>query len=395
MTILTIILCGVVVAKDDCITHPGQATPGCLKKNIPCDIDKCSWCQGNTCIECLPRYFMDFNLTSCQKCTKGCSICIGPGPLDCVEASSGHILHKSGKVTTCKQPGCSTCIPHPDKKQKSPLCALCKPGYFPQPDHSNAEGMHFHCTKCKGDNCLYCDRNPSKCEGCKRGFKLRKGVCEKVVVSGECKKRARDGVCLDCPIGEQYSYFRNRCVKCGEGCEPCSDDNECRSCVSGYFYDKKSKSCVPCNVPGCKSCLDNAELCDTCLLGKYFDLKQRKCLNCHSDCSACTGPNPTDCLLCKPGKRYQSIIYVDAPDKAYKAAKDKMKSMIGNKIKSKYFLEVNLHPFEERRCVDKCLTKDAYPGRFKGTLPSYSHAQCPALNVLHEQAVVADEQDDL
>lgn len=94
--------------------------------------------------------------------------------------------------------------------------------------------------------------------------------------------------------GSRENNGRLRCKECPHGCIQCRSPNLCLKCGVGWntlIYGRspmKGKACVR-----------------HCWKHYYLDEKARRCLPCSQACSACDGPERTDCLRC----HYPKIVY--------------------------------------------------------------------------------------
>jgi len=109
----------------------------------------------------------------------------------------------------------------------------------------------------------------------------------------------------------------------------------------------------------------------------------------------CTGPKDTDCLLCPVKRKLQSIIYVGGPVKAFTEASEKMIKLSEGSNQLRNYLKTNLHPFEDRKCVKKCLTGKEFKKKYLGFLPRQTLVQCNTIKVLHPRYGEEEDQPDL
>lgn len=274
----------------------------CLKCEENCDI--CN--DDKECLECTSEWFL-FNKhcnkpcplftyqsnKECKYCTDSekCRICDQSNPNDCLQCNSG-ILYQKRCINRC-----------PNKT------------YFSQQLKT--------CDNCI-DNCTQCS-NSQSCLKCDAGF---------VVLDGKCINK--------CPFG--YVQINDLCVKCGKGCETCTDYdiNKCLSCqdslkfLNGICYsscpfgtfiekDKNDKEfCKKCNST-CASC-QSSSVCLTCQ--PQFLLYNNQCINTcpegtvnsngicvqcsDKNCMKCHENDIGTCLVCKKnsyllnGKCYSS-----------------------------------------------------------------------------------------
>ena len=186
---------------------------------------------------------------------------------------------------------------------------------------------HKTCLKCSGSK-------PSNCITCPDGryFEDKLGKC--TICTSDCKTCSEKTTCLSCFFGKKLNKgsctstcdtgfynneIQNICSPCLAPCILCTgpSDNECNSCIAGYFYDLKSittkcklcnLACLTCNGPlstNCITCTGNYYLtgnsCLKCADGKFVTIPASTttpCTNCNALCKTCTSYRITDCLTC-------------------------------------------------------------------------------------------------
>ena len=229
----------------------------------------------------------------CTNCDNACTKCTGPTQNECSACSSGYYLQPSS--TSCQiscPPGywkdgtnriCAAChsacteCSGPNFNQ----CSACSTGYFLQP--ASTICLNF-CPNGYGEDtvnrvCVSCDTSCSQCTGptntqcsaCSPGYFLQPSST----------------TCLDsCPVLYWADLTNNICLPCDTSCSICLDgtNNQCSSCVSGYFLQPSSTTCL-----------------NFCPVGYWQDTTNHICANCDISCSQCTGPLNTQCSACSTG----------------------------------------------------------------------------------------------
>ncbi|KAL4438376.1 hypothetical protein ABPG74_009415 [Tetrahymena malaccensis] len=153
--------------------------------------------------------------------------------------------------------------------------------------------------KCPHDFDLFCNfplACPNNCSNngvCNNGY----CVCIKGYAGTDCSQRCGDDQAWDgarcvynCPTG----YFKNF-------------DNTCKpTCPYKQFGDKVTGSCVLC-PSNCSACFGSyPNQCLSCNEG--YSLQGNYCVNktCHSSCLSCSGPNQNQCTSCPTGNYLDS-----------------------------------------------------------------------------------------
>ena len=126
----------------------------------------------------------------------------------------------------------------------------------------------------------------------RNGTKFFECVVTKVKCASMCSNCDKsNGTCLGCSRG--YYLVNNRCLKCDQGCESCTNQGVCTSCKESYFLD--NGSCLSCGS-GCKKCKNNRK-CYNCHLDHYMsENSPGKCKPCPIGCAECN--NGRECLSC-------------------------------------------------------------------------------------------------
>ena len=364
-TLVLLFLLLVDCLSSKCVRHPLQPknSTQCLDKEIPCGIANCDWCHSGQCMECKQEFFLDLVAGECKACPRGCVLCSDANT--CLQSRPDHYINSKGILKPCEE-GCSSCSVDPlDKRRRSDLCISCLPGYGSHRGTSYFGSQGVLCLKCETDNCNSCDENVKVCANCLEGFTLSEGKCVQNDLP-KCQNREPSGKCLDCPNGQKYSYSLSKCVKCPENCGECADPNECTYCMFGNHFNPRKRNCEPCQIKGCKQCLDAIDECEMCISGKYFDLKTRQCEDCHPTCALCTGGSEKECLTCAtPTLKLQTTIYQAYPDE--KLAQDikqlaKLMRVQDPMRERPTWFGLNYRPFEDRICREKCLEEEDLMG---------------------------------
>ena len=363
-----------------CLNHPADLMNRCLERQIPCLIDKCLWCQSNSCMECEPGFYLDFEKGACIPCSNGCRKCFGPAETDCFSISSGFSL-SNGKIVAHPIEGCLQSS-YEDNDFSKEYCVQCKAGYQSKRRDDKQMIDHMDCNKCTVENCSFCQNSVDSCQICNPGFKLDGNTC--VNKAGSCKDYDVEvEKCKDCLPGQTWSYQTLSCVSCPEECLSCGRSGKCLGCKNGCFYQPDTMTCTPCLIPGCQNCADGPEYCVSCTNGKYFDLLRNKCLNCHETCGTCTGPKEEDCDLCKVGKRRQEVIFSNFDTTIIKFQLQAFREKFPKVMAQSTFMTVNFHPQTERLCVTACRDQAYYRDRFDELSVGSSATECPSVSVLH------------
>jgi len=343
-------------------------------------------------MECSLGYYLDFKEGVCKKCQSGCAECSGPDERDCLLADGGYFKNEMGSVQMCPQAGCSSCAVDGVDPEEGMVCNDCQEGWGSIRQETKFGTTNFECKPCVLENCGKCEDNPKQCQKCKDGFVFNSGKCVPKTNYVECKKKGPDGLCLDCPEGKRYSWSKSMCVSCPYPCAECGKADECLYCATGYVLNKDSK-CVQCQIEGCRTCFDGEDKCVSCARGLYFDFDSKSCKKCHKTCATCTGPLETDCTFCPFGRRAQSIVYAGANEKQVQAVMNGLKKKLGNLKDYSNYIDTNVHPNEDRYCLEKCKLPEEFGKRFIESIPAYSKDRCPTLEVKYaEKASITDQQ---
>ncbi|XP_066106719.1 proprotein convertase subtilisin/kexin type 6-like [Saccopteryx bilineata] len=163
------------------VCHPECGDKGCDGPNA----DQCLNCvhfslgsikTSRKCVSTCPLgYFGDTAARRCRRCHRGCEMCSGRGPTQCLSCCRRFYHHQE----------MNTCV------------TLCPAGSYAHEGQKKCLKCHASCKRCMGD--------AKKCTVCQEGFSLAWGSCVP-----------------DCEPG---TYFDSELVKCGD-CH-----HTCRTCV--------------------------------------------------------------------------------------------------------------------------------------------------------------------
>ena len=251
---------------------------------IKCD-SACMACTGlgnDKCIHCAEGYYKE-NSVCKPTCQEHCLSCDEP----CTICETGYFNFENG-CSKCSST-CLTC------HEKFDFCISCQAGFglisntCKKGCKDHCESCNTPCSKCESGfilvnneclhcnfNCLTCINSPTQCSSCHIGYALIGNICQSSCLP-DCV--TCDNPCTLCQ--KQYVSKNGLCVKCPEGCESCSsEDNECYSCVTGYTYSEKAcnRNCAE----NCKSCDDP---CTECKSG--YLLLNNECTACEYPCQSC------------------------------------------------------------------------------------------------------------
>ncbi|KCV69805.1 hypothetical protein H696_03261 [Fonticula alba] len=208
---------------------------------------------------------------ACVDCAPECDQCFGPFPDQCEVCSPNHFLDDTNTCQKC-DPSCQGCTgPFSDDclacDQGNILDPVtgrcgggCSPGYGP--DASGPQGTE--CRPCADSGC-------SKCDTAQPG-----------------------AVCIQCQTGRFASRDTARCEPCHSQCLECSGPllDECTACPGDHVLlgGRCLEACPPGYFPDSEA---------VPLGGATF------CVACDTLCTACTGPQATDCTACLSGAELQ------------------------------------------------------------------------------------------
>ncbi|KCV68385.1 hypothetical protein, variant [Fonticula alba] len=288
-------LCG---CHDSCVDCTGDPTAG-----VPF---VCTGCRSG-----FARATGGFEPDRCFACASTCAECSRPDDrFACTACRAGHFLHAGQCVAACPMgtwadgnvaqcvpcsEGCTECV-------DGFSCDACREGFFQR-------WAGDQCQRCDG-SCVECE-DAFSCSTCQPGLvfenagqpgmsRLCVAICpgRTFLQSGACAACNREcmlcsqeaHLCVACAY--EYRWAAGppvapaagaSCAPCPEGCEACTEDDRCLSCVWGYYLTEEGV-CV-----------------DQCPPGTYPDHANGRCLPCEVTCAECTGPVYYQCTACRPG----------------------------------------------------------------------------------------------
>ncbi|KAL4494813.1 hypothetical protein ABPG73_004253 [Tetrahymena malaccensis] len=244
----------------------------------------CTFCSTDLCNNCIPDSQMSNNNSGCinSVCKPGLYKYMNECRPDCYGQSQYVPVVDSvlgGVCEYCDLSVCNQCI-------TSNICKKCQNQYY-----LNSSKW---CSKCDA-NCNQCT-GPGVCQICNQGYLMQNGICVASCSSG-------------------YYVDGYNCLACHQGCSNCTGplQNQCTNCTSkyqlftseclircqsGYFRDI-DRICKQCTT-GCDYCTNNL-YCNTCLQGFFLNQNTQKCSSCDSQCQQCSGPSLQDCTGCQSG----------------------------------------------------------------------------------------------
>ncbi|KAL4456740.1 hypothetical protein ABPG73_014766 [Tetrahymena malaccensis] len=318
----------------------------------------CITCNSITsCISCQSGFYL--NGDQCLQCDSSCQSCTGPGPNNCL------ICKQTGYFISIKLN--KTCIPQCDLSQaqfidstSNPQQQYCVPCNNLCQTCNNAsscstciQGYYFDGNQCSmcDNSCLSCTgQGASNCDICQNNYYIStkqnnqcvpdcnlnqaqyidqtnplQKYCKQCISS--CQTCSSQQNCTSCITG--YYLNQNVCLKCDGSCQSCtgSGPNSCSICSQqGYYISTQQNNlCVPqCDLsqaqyidssnssqlfckkclPSCQACSDG-QSCTSCIVGYY--LANNICNKCDSSCASCKGPSSSDCLTCNQSQYFISV----------------------------------------------------------------------------------------
>ena len=338
------------ICHDSCA--PGQCT-------VSKDMNKCTTCKDSTLFEidngagpgvglCVTKCHPTCHLGRCSvandatKCT------------DCKDTDNFEITDINNP-SPCRRICHSSCATGMCSESKDATkCTACKDSTLFEVDNTGGSGIGSCVNKCHSSCALgQCSvaNDASKCTTCKdtTNFELTtpgqpstcRRICHDSCAPGQCSFSNDASKCTLCKnpqefelsISGQPSTCRRIChTSCAPGqCSESHNANKCLRCASqfkkveiqdratgaGPCVDSCYETCGTCSAPSandkcltCRNLRGKGELtllqgqC-LCQEGTYYVEGQFKCATCHNSCSACSGPKPTQCTICKDGKRLE------------------------------------------------------------------------------------------
>ncbi|KAL4451537.1 hypothetical protein ABPG75_007199 [Micractinium tetrahymenae] len=206
----------------------------------------------------------------------------------CTVCAAGNFRSVRNKAATCTQ--CSSQLPNCVECSSSSTCTLCRARFRRTPAGQ--------CERCRGQGCLLCRSDRSKCDVCAGGWVL--GAQQQCIPCVGCAGGActPDGSCPgNCKWG--FGKVDGRCVKCaGKDCANCDGDpGVCQACAA-LGLGVVDGRCQYCLVEGCDVCNSDLTTCRRCSYGYYR--RGGRCVQCAEGClEGYCNPDGT-CRQCKP-----------------------------------------------------------------------------------------------
>lgn len=171
----------------------------------------------------------------------------------------------------------------------------------------------------------------------------------------KCKQHRRlfEYKCYDeCPVNSYFSVADNKCLKCPENCNFCSE-RECIRCKKSYFLNMKDKVCM-----------------DYCPIDTILEKKEKGnyiCKSCKENCSSCD--SSLKCLKCKGNTfLFEGECLTKCPDNYLinyenKRCDKKDKSNIEKSLSINKVCEKGYYLIDDIYCVKQC--SDGYTDKDK------------------------------
>ena len=290
----------------------------------------------------------------CLVCAPLCAACTSELAIDCVECLDDPTVHRDILTNRCGcQPGtfledreCIACHPYCEECSNSSnydcepnacnfkedsypyvgdrrICLLRCEGMGEENLYVDYLALPMECKSCH-PNCKVCnDNTPNNCVECNPPFLLTD---------------AQECIHTSCPLGTILHHTHRICLKCQQYCAHCVFTvDTCTLCKPAYFLEHTFcvlecslgyllreidgvNICVPCphRCQKCKLDLDphtsistliclecftlyyllQEECLTACPIGLFQDQILKICTKCSDACLTCTGPAPTNCILC-------------------------------------------------------------------------------------------------
>lgn len=222
------------------------------------------------------------------------------------------------------------------------ICKVCALGYYLDSTDNvclPCSTLVTHCSRCSADGktCYSCadgrilktaTTGQSTTQEC---FISQQSLCDAVPNCGLCTITDLVITCDVCMSGYFLQASSHSCVKCSENCVHCSAESTCAFCQDNYTLSSSSSpsTCTASTIQNCDLCYD-ASTCNTCSNGFYRNdegtcIQDNQCniagcKECNQDQSTCTkcykGYYLTGktCTLCSAG--IPNCISCDAPSTA-------------------------------------------------------------------------------
>lgn len=212
------------------------------------------------------------NVNGCQVCsfTNFCGLCQNNYVLQ-INSLSGLPYCQQLNCTT---PNCATCY-------QNNMCTTCSSGFYLGPAGTCLAGTNpVTCSS----GCAACS-SATNCTICNFGLNLQNGACfsNTGTLTKNCQSGFSGYTCQLCAasyvVNPSYQCVANPGFNCQvDNCAICSNaNNQCMTCLTGYFLNGATCSQLTCNINGCSACLDTTH-CNTCLTGFQLSTDQTQCL---------------------------------------------------------------------------------------------------------------------
>jgi hypothetical protein len=282
-----------------------------LNQCVPCPSYCYSCTNGSACEQLITTIGQVLvvvnNMTVLAACDVGCLKCSSSSPGSCALCYPGYILSPpSDNILTYCLPCAANCMSCTSSVNLA-TCTACYPGNFLssgacQSCDPSCLTCTLACTSCTIQSATYCTSCPVN------SVLFNNGTCSNVAsvvnCGTGCASCIQDSVgnfaCTICSPG--FMVFSGYCIPCPSGCAQCSSANfgNCISCLTGYYFNLLTSSCMSCGVANCNTC--NSLGCTSCVSGFMLNSISFTCqLQCATPCATCSANDPTSCLTCIAG----------------------------------------------------------------------------------------------
>ncbi|KAL4460396.1 hypothetical protein ABPG74_000147 [Tetrahymena malaccensis] len=260
----------------DC--NQGCSTCNCYQCTV---LNICTACQspnylvGTKCSSCQLGYYGDPITFVCKPCNVSCASCVGGTSSDCTSCPPNNFLY----VLNGSQGKCLAVCPStpPLFGQNSMCVSQCSNSTFG--DNQDPQRL---CKPCNSQCNLCYGPTFDSCTKCNLGFYLYNNSCLSI-----------------CPNGTYQNSSNLRCDSCDEYCGTCRGPSkqDCLTCAPPLFGT--GSSCFPSCGIGEFGDLITRKCSTSCNSGYYKDSVNRICQQCNQKCLTCTGPQASNCQICK------------------------------------------------------------------------------------------------
>ncbi|KAL7719924.1 CXXC-rich protein [Entamoeba marina] len=315
----------------------GEYMDNCKCTNCTTKFAHCAACDKDQCIECVDKFVLSDNRTSCIPCTK--KLCPPSEPEDPVDPTPDPVDPE--EIVT---PDNSTDpVPTPGEDEDDVIIdnnnsTTCKTNFSRVGDEfvfdplCVAHDTNCYCTKCicgsslntnhtcaevssdnRVENC--CESEDGCCLSCPSGYSLANCTCTKSCKCGEpdangncttlsyienCKTVNCDNECEKCLDG-YYLVNGTTCETCVGNCTSCNSSTTCTECADGFHLNETSGLCVTCLSNCTGSCDSTGLVCESCATGQYLNETTGECQTC-TNCQQCVvNDDVVYCTVCNDG----------------------------------------------------------------------------------------------